>query len=76
MPKWHFLSGILAYEYLDEMGIEVHLLVKPFAKEGLSTREPRGGDKRSKNDVRHRASLVRLRIKNRVHARIKLPSSS
>ena len=49
-------SGIFAYEYLDERGIEVHLahptLVKPFAKDGLSTRElcPRGGDKRSKNN--------------------------
>ena len=86
MPKWHFPSGIFAYEYLDERGIEVHLvhptLVKPFAKkhvktdkvwgisaitqDGLATLEGEIRDLRT--IVRHRASLVRLRIKNRVHA--------
>ena len=40
-------------------------LVKPFAKDGLSTLEGEIRDLRT--IVRYRASLVRLRIKNRVH---------
>jgi len=88
MPKWHFPSGIFAYECLDERGIEVHLahptLVKPFAKKHVKTDKvysevlvqllrmlpyvPEGEIRDLRTIVRHRVSLVRLRIKNRVHA--------
>ena len=44
MSKWSLkasTSGIFAYEYLDEKGVEVHLahpaLVKPFAKKHVKT---------------------------------------
>jgi len=44
MSKWPSkasTSGIFAYEYLDEKGVEVHLahpaLVKPFAKKHVKT---------------------------------------
>jgi transposase len=87
-------SGLFVYEYLNDLGIEVHLahptLVKPFAKKHVSTDKidskvlanllrmnhlpesyvPKGEMRDLRIEVRHRASLVRIRtqIKNKIHA--------
>lgn len=87
-------SGLFVYEYLEGLGVDVHLahptLVKPFAKQHAKTDKidsrilaellrmnrlpesyvPKGKMMDLRIEVRHRASLVRMRtrIKNKVHA--------
>jgi transposase len=87
-------SGLFVYEYLESLGVDVHLahptLVKPFAKKHAKTDKidsrvlaellrmdhlpesyvPVGEMRDLRIEVRHRASLVRIRtqVKNKVHA--------